>query len=120
MASVRGKCPRNCVGKHIARQHLAGMWAVVYDITFCIFLVEHAREEGTSVQTAVECSQLIDVVGLDFYSAQYFVPAVTTLLLQLIKAQCASSLRFNSACSALMKEDATRHVLARLSLWQNR
>lgn len=84
--------PETCVGKHIARQHLAGMWAVVYDITFCIFLVEHAREEGTSVQTAVECSQLIDVVGLDFYSAQYFVPAVTTLLLQLIKALCAQFL----------------------------
>ena len=56
----------------------------MYDLANTILLIESAWEEYRTIQTAIESTQMVDILILYFDLAQHLVPAVSTLLAELL------------------------------------
>ena len=75
----------------------------MHDFASSILLVECTREEYRTIETAIESTEMIDTLILYLYLTQNFVPALTTLLFELIHIRLSQFLEILHSLGAADK-----------------
>ena len=106
--------PEARIGIHVAREHLAVVGAVVYDLAVGRHLIELAGEEHRTVETRIEGAVLVDAAALDLDGTQHLVPALAGLLLHPIEVHVTQLLEILESLLARdeRRGDADVHLLA--------
>ena len=95
--------PKTCIREHIALLNRTIVRTVMHDFASSILLVECTREEYRTIETAIESTEMIDTLILYLYLTQNFVPALTTLLFELIHIRLSQFLEILHSLGAADK-----------------
>ena len=65
----------------------------MYGLAVSVYLIQTAGKENRTVQTAVEGTQVVDIVVFYLYLTQGLVPGVTSISHYIVKASIANLLQ---------------------------